>query len=59
MIALSAQRLDPEALARAIATPAHGAVVTFLGTTRETSPGDPRPVNLGRPRRADVSRIQP
>ena len=44
MIALSAQRLDPEALARAIATPAHGAVVTFLGTTRETSPGDPRPV---------------
>ena len=44
MIGLSAQALDPEALARAITTPAHGAVVTFLGTTRETSPGDARPV---------------
>jgi molybdopterin synthase catalytic subunit len=44
MIGLSAQPLDPEALARAVVTPAHGAVVTFLGTTRETSPGDTRPV---------------
>lgn len=44
MIGLSAQPLDPAALARAVQTSAHGAVVTFLGTTRETSPGDPRPV---------------
>jgi len=32
------------ALERAVKTDAHGAVVTFLGTTRETSPDDPRPV---------------
>jgi molybdopterin synthase catalytic subunit len=44
VIGLSAAPLDADALVRAIATPAHGAVVTFLGTTRETSPGDPRPV---------------
>jgi molybdopterin synthase catalytic subunit len=44
MIGLSAQPLDPEALVRAVKTEAHGAVVTFLGTTRATSPGDPRPV---------------
>ena len=36
--------IDAEALARACRTDAHGAVVTFLGTTRETSPGDVRPV---------------
>jgi molybdopterin synthase catalytic subunit len=44
MIGLSAQPIDPGALVRAVKTDAHGAVVTFLGTTRATSPGDPRPV---------------
>jgi len=44
VIGLSAAALDPEALVRAVRSDAHGAVVTFLGTTRETSPGDPRPV---------------
>lgn len=44
MIALSAAPLDPDALVRAVRSDAHGAVVTFLGTTRETSPDDPRPV---------------
>jgi molybdopterin synthase catalytic subunit len=44
MIGLSAHALDAGALERAVKTDAHGAVVTFLGTTRETSPDDPRPV---------------
>ena len=44
VIALSAEAIDAEALVRAVKTDAHGGVVTFLGTTRETSPGDPRPV---------------
>jgi molybdopterin synthase catalytic subunit len=44
MIALSADPIDPAALERAVKTDAHGAVVAFLGTTRETSPDDPRPV---------------
>lgn len=44
MIGLSAEPLDPAALERAVRSDAHGAVVTFLGTTRETSPDDPRPV---------------
>ncbi len=44
MIGLSAEPLDAAALVRAVRTDAHGAVVTFLGTTRETSPDDPRPV---------------
>jgi molybdopterin synthase catalytic subunit len=44
MIGLSEEPLDVDALVRAVRTEAHGAVVTFLGTTRETSPGDPRPV---------------
>ena len=44
MIGLSASALDVDALVRAVQSPAHGAVVTFLGTTRETSPDDPRPV---------------
>ncbi len=44
MIGLSAQPLDAARLERAVKTDAHGAVVTFLGTTRETSPDDPRPV---------------
>ena len=44
MIGLSAAAIDAVALERAVKTDAHGAVVTFLGTTRETSPDDPRPV---------------
>ena len=44
MIGLSAQAIDADALVAAVKSNAHGAVVTFLGTTRETSPGDPRPV---------------
>ncbi|HEY0383983.1 MAG TPA: molybdenum cofactor biosynthesis protein MoaE [Candidatus Elarobacter sp.] len=44
MIALSADPLDVAALERAVKTDAYGAVVTFLGTTRETSADDPRPV---------------
>jgi molybdopterin synthase catalytic subunit len=44
VIGLSAQPLDAPALERAVKTEAHGAVVTFLGVTRETSPDDPRPV---------------
>lgn len=44
MIGLSAGALDPEALVRAVRSDEHGAVVTFLGTTRATSPDDPRPV---------------
>jgi molybdopterin synthase catalytic subunit len=44
VIGLTAQPLDVNAMVRAVQTHAHGAVATFLGTTRETSPGDPRPV---------------
>jgi molybdopterin synthase catalytic subunit len=44
MIGLSAKAIDVEALVVAVKTDQHGAVVTFLGTTRETSPDDPRPV---------------
>ena len=43
-IGLSAAPLDIDALMRSVQLPEHGAVATFLGTTRETSPGDPRPV---------------
>lgn len=44
IVRLSADPLDAEELVRAVRSDAHGGVVTFLGTTRETSPGDPRPV---------------
>lgn len=44
MVGLIAEPIDADALVRACRTDAHGAVVTFLGTTRETSPGDARPV---------------
>jgi molybdopterin synthase catalytic subunit len=44
VIGLSAEPLDVDRLVRAVRTDAHGAVVTFQGTTRETSPGDPRAV---------------
>jgi molybdopterin synthase catalytic subunit len=44
VIGLSDAELDVAALVEAVHSDAHGAVVTFLGTTRATSPGDPRPV---------------
>jgi molybdopterin synthase catalytic subunit len=44
VIGLSARPIDVAALVAAVRTDAHGGVVTFLGTTRETSPDDPRPV---------------
>ena len=43
-VGLSAEALDPAQLEAAVANASHGAVVTFLGTTRATSPDDPRPV---------------
>jgi molybdopterin synthase catalytic subunit len=43
-IALTALPLDTDALAAGVAGDGFGAVVTFVGTTRVTSPGDPRPV---------------
>lgn len=45
MLALTAARIELDALIAAVASDRHGAVCTFLGTTRETSPGDPRPVS--------------
>jgi molybdopterin synthase catalytic subunit len=45
IIALSEEPIDVEALVGGVRTEAHGGVVTFLGTTRETSPDDPRPVS--------------
>jgi molybdopterin synthase catalytic subunit len=44
IVGLRADAIDVEALIAAVRNDAHGAVVTFLGTTRETSPQDPRPV---------------
>ncbi len=44
IIGLRAEAIDVDALVAAVRTDAHGAIVTFLGTTRETSPEDPRPV---------------
>jgi molybdopterin synthase catalytic subunit len=44
MIAVSAEPIDLAALVAAVGDPAHGAICTFLGTTRATSPGDERPV---------------
>ena len=41
---MSAVAFSTTALVGAVRSHAHGAVVTFLGTTRETSPDDPRPV---------------
>ena len=45
MIALTPDPIDVGALIAAVGDPAHGAICTFVGTTRETSPGDPRPVD--------------
>jgi molybdopterin synthase catalytic subunit len=44
MIAIGPEPIDVAAMIAAVASPAHGAICTFLGTTRETSPGDDRPV---------------
>jgi molybdopterin synthase catalytic subunit len=44
MIFLTPDPIDVAALIAAVGDPAHGAICTFLGTTRETSPGDARPV---------------
>jgi molybdopterin synthase catalytic subunit len=43
-IALSAEPIDVRALEAALAGSEHGARLTFVGMTRETSPGDSRPV---------------
>ncbi len=44
MIAIGPEPIDLAALIAAVGSPSHGAICTFLGTTRETSPGDERPV---------------
>jgi molybdopterin synthase catalytic subunit len=44
MIFLTPDPIDVAAMIAAVGDPAHGAICTFLGTTRETSPGDARPV---------------
>jgi len=44
MIAIVPDPIDLAAMIAAVGDPAHGAICTFLGTTRETSPGDDRPV---------------
>ena len=44
MIRIGPEPIDLPAMIAAVSRPAHGAVCTFLGTTRETSPGDDRPV---------------
>jgi molybdopterin synthase catalytic subunit len=44
MIFLTADPIDLAAMIASVGDPAHGAICTFLGTTRETSPGDDRPV---------------
>jgi molybdopterin synthase catalytic subunit len=45
MIALGPQAIDLAAVAAAVGDPAHGAICTFVGTTRETSNGDERVVS--------------
>jgi molybdopterin synthase catalytic subunit len=44
MIAIGPEPIDLAAMIAEVGSPAHGAICTFLGTTRETSPGDARPV---------------
>jgi len=44
LVTLSAEPLDAQQLVRALLDDAHGAVVSFVGVTRETSPGDSRSV---------------
>jgi molybdopterin synthase catalytic subunit len=45
MIALAPGPIDVAALIAAVRDPAYGAIATFIGTTRATSPGDERTVN--------------
>jgi molybdopterin synthase catalytic subunit len=44
MIAIGPEPVDLAAMIAAVGSAEHGAICTFLGTTRETSPGDDRPV---------------
>jgi molybdopterin synthase catalytic subunit len=44
MIAIGQEPVDLAAMIAAVGSPEYGAICTFLGTTRETSPGDDRPV---------------
>jgi len=44
MLALRDGPIDLDSLIAAVADDGHGAVCSFLGVTRETSPGDARPV---------------
>ena len=44
MIAIGPEPIDLAAMIAEVGSPAHGAICTFLGTTRETSPGDDRAV---------------
>jgi molybdopterin synthase catalytic subunit len=44
MIAIGPEPIDVGAMMAEVGSPAHGAICTFVGTTRETSPGDDRPV---------------
>lgn len=44
MIEVTDRPIDLAALIAAVGDDAFGAVCSFIGTTRETSPGDPRPV---------------
>jgi molybdopterin synthase catalytic subunit len=44
MFALTDQPIDLGALIAQVADDTHGAICSFLGVTRQTSPGDPRPV---------------
>jgi molybdopterin synthase catalytic subunit len=44
MIEIGPEPIEIETLIAAVASPEHGAICTFLGTTRETSPDDDRPV---------------
>jgi molybdopterin synthase catalytic subunit len=44
VLLLTPDPIDLAALIAAVSDDAHGAICTFLGTTRETSPGDPRAV---------------
>jgi molybdopterin synthase catalytic subunit len=45
MIALTREPIDVGALIAAVGDPAYGAIATFVGTTRVTSPGDERAVD--------------
>lgn len=45
MILVTGDPIDIAALAAAVEDHSHGAICTFVGTTRETSPEDPRPVD--------------